>query len=244
MIAEAPFDRDFQPLAQNRTSLIVDPPDGRIPTLTPTATEQMAMCSGFWQCGPQMMGPREASMKGIKVDRASDRSLSERCLAISNGPPFLSAAYNNNVHILHRKDVVVIQTEMIHTARSVWVDGRPRPDPSVTLWTGYSLGHWEGDTLVIETTNFRPDFSWLGVLHPENFTLVERLTRIDAGTVMYEYTMNDPETWPRPWTVQHPMRKLRGMMYEYACHEGNYGLKFQLMANRGREKQEAAKQGK
>ena len=232
------------PLAQNRTSLVVDPPNGQIPPFTPAAAAQMAKCSGIWQCGPQMMGPREASMKGIKVDRASDRSLSERCLAISNGPPFLSAAYNNNVHILHRKDVVVIQTEMIHTARSVWLDGRPRPDPSVTLWTGYSLGQWEGDTLVIETTNFRPDFSWLGVLHPENFTLVERLTRIDAGTVMYEYTMNDPETWPRPWTVQHPMRKLRGMMYEYACHEGNYGLKFQLMANRGREKQEAAKQGK
>ena len=96
--------------------------------------------------------------------------------------------------------------------------------------------------MVIETTNFRTDFSWLGVLHPENFTLVERLTRIDADTVLYEYTMNDPETWTRPWTVQHPMRKLRGMMYEYACHEGNYGLRFQLSANRQREREQAAEQ--
>ena len=231
------------PLAQNRTSLVVDPPDGQIPPFTPTAAAEMRKCSGIWQCGAQMMGTHEASMQGTKVDRASDRSFSERCLAISNGPPFLTAAYNNNVHILHRKDVVIVETEMIHTARTVWLDGRPRPDPSVTLWTGYSLGQWEGDTLVIETTNFRPDFSWPGVLHPENFTLVERLTRIDADTVLYEYTMNDPETWTRPWTVQHPMRKLSGMMYEYACHEGNYGLRFQLSANRQQEKQEAAAQG-
>ncbi len=233
------------PLAQNRTSLVVDPPDGRIPPFTPAAQAQMKRCAGIWHCGPQMFGPGDSGKagSGIVVNYPWDRSLSERCLAISNGPPFLPAAYNNNVHILHRKDVVVIETEMIHSARMVWLDGRPRPHPSVGLWSGYSLGRWEGDTLVVETTNFRSDFHWLGVLHPEKFTLVERFTRIDEDTVMYEYTMNDPETWTRPWTVQLPMRKLRGTMYEYACHEGNYGLKFQLSASRALEKQAAQPAG-
>ena len=223
------FDYGFQPMAQNRTSLVVDPPDGRIPSLTPAAEEHRA---------------KLPSRDEKKADHVTDRTLAERCLMIGHGPPISVFAYNNNLHILHRQDVVVIQTEMIHTARVVWLDGRLQPDTSVRQWHGYSRGHWEGDTLVIETTNFRPDAWWLGVLNPEKFTLVERLTRIDADTILYEYTMNDPETWTRPWTVQLPMRKLDGFMYEYACHEGNYGLKFQLMANREHEKQEAAKHGK
>ena len=223
------FDYGFRPLAQNRTSLIVDPPDGRIPPLTPAAEEHRTR-----------LPPRDET----KADHVKDRSLRERCLVIGNGPPFRPDAFNNNVHIFHTKDVVVIQTEMVHTARVIWLDGRPHHSPAVRQWAGDSRGRWEGDTLVIETTNFRPDAWWLGVLNPEEFTLVERLTRIDADTILYEYTMNAPETWTRAWTVQLPMRKLDGFMYEYACHEGNYGLKFQLMANRGREKQEAAKQGK
>ena len=223
------FDYGNQPLAQNRTSLIVDPPEGRIPPLTPAAEEQRAK-----------LPPRNET----KADHVTDRTIAERCLLIGHGPPIRVFAYNNNLHILHREDVVVIQTEMIHTARVVWLDGRPQPDASVREWHGYSRGHWQEDTLVIETTNFRPDARWLGVLNSEEFTLVERLTRIDADTILYEYTMHDPETWTRPWTVQLPMSKLDGFMYEYACHEGNYGLKFQLMANREREKQEAAKQGK
>ena len=239
------FDMGSQPLAQNRTSLIVDPPDGRRPALTPEAQARMARCIGIYECGMQGFGSRDEIMKDIfKADHVTDRSVAERCLMIGDGPPIEGFGYNNNLHILHRGDVVVIQTEMIHTARVVWLDGRPQPDASVRQWHGYSRGHWEEDTLVIETTNFRPDARWLSALNPEKVTLVERLTRIDADTVLYEYTMNDPETWTRPWTVQLPMTKLDGFMYEYACHEGNYPLKFQLMANRGRDKQKAAEEAK
>ena len=227
------------PLVQDRTSLIVDPPNGRIPPLTPEAEERMERCSGIGYCGPQMQSPRDAYHPPADetiANHITDRSLTERCMVVRNGPPMESTAWNNNIHILHREDYVVLHTEMIHTARMVWLDGRPRPDPSVKLWHGYSRGHWEGDTLVVETTNFRPDATWLGVLNREAFTLVERFTRTDADTVMYEYTMNAPETWTQPWTVQLPMKRLDGMMYEYACHEGNYGVKFQLMAARSKEK--------
>ena len=225
-------------LLQNRTSLIVDPPDGQVPPLTPTAQERMVRCTGIGQCGAQMLAPRDSQYQADETiaDHITDRSFSERCLVVRSGPPIESTAWNNNMHIFHRKDVVVIHTEMIHTARVVWLDGRPRPDPSVKWWHGYSQGRWEGDTLIIETTNFRPDARWLGVLNPETFTLVERLTRIGEDTVMYEYTMNHPDTWTRPWTVQLPMRRQNGLMYEYACHEGNYGVKFQLMAARSRDR--------
>ena len=227
------------PLAENRSSLIVDPPDGRIPPLTPEAEERMERCSGIGYCGPQMQSPRDAYHPPADetiANHITDRSLTERCVVVRNGPPMESTAWNNNIHILHKEDYVVLHTEMIHTARVVWLDGRTRPDPSIKLWHGYSLGHWEGDTLVVETTNFRQDATWLGVLNRETFTLVERFTRLDADTVRYEYTMDDPETWTQPWTVQIPMNKLDGMMYEYACHEGNYGVKFQLMAARSMEK--------
>ena len=226
------------PLAQNRASLIVDPPNGQIPPFTPEAEAQMIRCTGIGYCGAQMQSPRDAyhpAEDETIADHITDRSLTERCMVVRNGPPMESTAWNNNIHILHREDFVVLHTEMIHTARVVWLDGRPRPDPSVKLWHGYSLGHWEGDTLVVETTNFHPNATWLGVLDREAFTLVERFTRIDADTVMYEYTMNAPETWTQPWTVQLPMKRLDGLMYEYACHEGNYGVKFQLMAARSKE---------
>ena len=229
------FDFGNQPLAQNRTSLIVDPPNGKVPPFTPEAEARMVRCIGVYECGMKGWGPRDRSglVKDVfKADHVTDRSIAERCLMVGQGPPIEVFAYNNNLHILHRENVVILQTEMIHTARVVWLDGRPQPDASIRLWHGYSRGHWEGDTLVIETTNFRPDAWWLGVLSPEKFTLVEHLTRIDADTVLYEYTMDDSETWTQPWTVQLPMTKLDGFMYEYACHEGNYGLKFQLMANR------------
>ena len=238
------FDLGNQPLAQNRTSLIVDPPDGQRPPLTPGAEASMARCAGIYECGMQGFGPKDEIMDLYAADHVTDRSIAERCLMIADGPPIEVFGYNNNLHILHRDDVVVIQTEMIHTARVVWLDGRPQPDAAVRQWHGYSRGHWEEDTLVIETTNFRADARWLSALNPENVTLVERLTRIDQDTVLYEYTMNDPETWTRPWTVQLPMTKLDGFMYEYACHEGNYALKFQLMASRARDTQEAAEEAK
>jgi hypothetical protein len=231
-------------LAQNRTSLVVDPPNGRIPDFTQAAKDAFVKCSGIAYCGPLMMGQRGKVLTDErKADHITDRSVTERCLNVRAGPPIEATAWNNNLRIVHAKDAVILETEMIHTARPVWLDGRPRPDPAVKLWHGYSRGRWEGDTLVVETTNFKSEARWLGVMNPETFTLVERFTRIDADTMLYEYTMNDPETWTAPWTMQNPMRKLDGMMYEYACHEGNYGVKFQLSAARGLEKQSAKPAG-
>jgi hypothetical protein len=218
------------PLLQYRTSLIVDPPDGRMPVAA-NSPEAIALVKA---------GPYATAM-GDRADSAKDRTLRERCMVVGNGPPWGVDAWNNEILIVHRKDSVVLQTEMVHTARTVWLDGRPHIASNVPQWAGDSRGHWEGDTLIIETTNFRPESRWLNVLHPEKFKLVERLTRIDGDTVLYEYTMNDPETYAKPYTVQIPMSRFKGQMFEYSCHEGNKGLFFQMSAARAAEKAAASK---
>lgn len=219
-----------------RSSQIVDPPDGRMPARTPEA--QAGMMFSSYSSG-QFFANKKYATADANVDSAKVRGQRERCLQVGSNPPFGPDAWNSNILIVHRKDYVTLQTEMIHTARIVWLDGRPHINPNIKKWVGDSRGRWEGDTLVITTKNFRPDANWLSLFHPENFTLVERLMRIDGDTVLYEYTINDPETYVRPWTVQIPMRKYSGNMFEYACHEGNYGIKFQLSAARNLEKQAA-----
>jgi hypothetical protein len=215
-------------LTENRTSLVVDPPDGRIPALTPGAQRANT--------------ERAAYLKAHPTDGPENRNLSERCLVgFSSGPPFGPSAYNNNVHLFQTGDYVVIFTEMIHTARMVPLDGRAHVNPIIREWSGDSRGHWEGDTLVVETTNFRPDITGTRSLKPESFHLVERFTRIDEDTVMYEYTMNDPATWTRPWSVQLPMSKASQPMYEYACHEGNRAMENMLKGARADERAAAAK---
>ena len=131
--------------------------------------------------------------------------------------------------------------EMIHTARMVPLDGRAHVNPIIREWAGDSRGHWDGDTLVVETTNFRPDITGTRSLRPESFRLVERFTRVDEDTVMYEYTMNDPATWTRPWSVQLPMSKTSQPIYEYACHEGNRAMEYMLKGARAEERAAAAK---
>jgi hypothetical protein len=224
-------------MLQYRTSLIVDPPDGRLPPMTPAGMEGTMRCS---YCNGLNISSKKYATVETNTDSAKTRGVRERCLVVDQGPPIMVGAWHQHVRILQRKDYVVLETEMIHSPRTIWLDGRPHISSDVKQWRGDSIGHWEGDTLVVETTNFRPDSVWLTVLHPENFKLMERFTRIDGDTVLYEYTINDPETWTKPWTVQIPMAKFRGYMFEYACHEGNYGLGFQLSAARGKEKQMAA----
>jgi hypothetical protein len=209
-------------LTQNRTSLIVDPADGRIPPLTPEARK--------------LNTERAAYRKLHPTDGPEDRNLSERCMVgFSSGPPFGPSAYNNNVHLFQTRDFVVIFLEMIHTARMVPLDGRAHVNPIIRQWAGDSRGHWEGDTLVVETTNFRPDITGARSIKPESLRLVEKFTRTDAGTVMYEYTMNDPSTWTRPWSVQLPMAKSGDPIYEYACHEGNRAMENMLKGARADE---------
>ena len=224
------YDRGDKVVKTRRTSLVVDPPTGRIPytaegqkreerrTLERADTEHGHPIANSWE----------------------DRPLQERCLMGSNaGPPMLPAAYNNNVQLFQNRDYVVLLTEMVHDARIVPLDGRPFED--IPQWKGESRGRWEGDTLVIETRSFKRETSFPG--SSANMHLIERFTRTDPSTLVYEFTVEDPTTWTRPWTGAIPMSLTEGPIYEYACHEGNSSLAGILAGARADEKaaEEAAK---
>ena len=193
---------------RTRTSLIVDPPDGRIPALTAD--------------GQQRAAARAEARRLHPADGPEDRSLGERCLLFNAGPPMLSGPYNNYVQILQNRDHVVILNEMIHDSRIVPLDGRPHLPPAIRRLLGDSRGRWEGNSLVVETTNFSGQTSVRG--SGERLRLVERFTRVDAGTLLYEFTLDDPASFVKPWTAVLPMTKTDDQIYEYACHEGNYAM--------------------
>src|SRR5262245_42495806 len=203
-----------------RTSLIVDPPDGRIPSLTPEAQKRNAARR------------TEAATHG-PADSYENRSLFERCITRGVPEGLLPGPYNNNLQVLQAPGYVVLATEMIHDARIVPIDGRPHASAALRSWMGDPRGHWEGDTLVIDTVNFSDKISFRGAT--DKLHLVERFTRLDADTLEYRFTVDDPDTWTRPWTVAYPMLRTTEKMYEYACHEGNYGLLNTLSAARWEE---------
>lgn len=215
------YDRGTRTIKTHRTSLIVDPPDGRIPPLTPEAQKRMAA--------------RAESRRLHPADGPEDRGLSERCLNWRTaGPPMVPSAYNNNYQIIQTPDTVVIFNEMIHDARIIPMDGRPHAPQNIRLWLGDSRGHWEGDTLVIETTNLTGKTAFQGAT--ENMRLTERFTRVDPDTLLYQFTVTDPAAFTRPWTAQIPSVKTDGPIFEYACHEGNYGMFGILSSARAEEK--------
>jgi hypothetical protein len=202
-------------VATNRTSLIVDPPDGRVPPLTPHGKE------------------REAALEALAKVAAGPEDLMvwDRCiLGFNAGPPMIGGGYNAYVQLFQTSDYLVVLTEMVHDARIVPLDGRASLPANIRQWKGDSRGRWDGDTLVVETRNFRPEgtgtlsLRGLGLRGDENLHLIERFRRLDADTLLYEYTIDDPTVWTRPWTVSTTMRKSDQPIYEYACHEGNYGL--------------------
>ena len=201
---------DFGTKASNQTSLVIDPPNGKLPALTAE--------------GQKRKMARAASR--VKVPNGpEDRSVSERCiLGFNSGPPMLPSAYNNNMRIVQSKDQVAILNEMVHDTRIVPLDGRPHG--TVRQWTGDSRGHWEGNTLVVDTINFTNAGTGFAIAVPtdENFHLVERFTRRDAHTLIYEFTVTDPTLWTKPWTASVPMTLSDQPIYEYACHEGNRGM--------------------
>jgi hypothetical protein len=203
------------------TSLVIDPPDGRVPPLTPEARARAAA--------------RTADNRDHPADGPENRSLQERCLSFNAGPPINLGPYNNYVQLFQMRDAFIIYTEMIHDARIVWMDGRPHLPPSIRLWLGDSRGRWEGNTLVVDTTNFTDKTGFRGA--SANLHLVERFTRVDANTLRYEYTVDDPSTFTRPWTAVLPMTRSDERIYEYACHEGNYALPDILRGARYQEKQ-------
>ncbi|HEV8210840.1 MAG TPA: hypothetical protein VGP77_11990 [Vicinamibacterales bacterium] len=192
-------------LTDGRTSLIVDPPDGRVPAMTPEAQQRAAARTQ----ARRARGP---------ADGPEDRALNERCLNWSvAGPPMLPGVYNNNVQIIEAAGYVAIVSEMIHDARIVPMDGRAHG--TVPKWMGDARGRWEGRTLVVDTVGFTEKTAFRG--SGEHLHLVERFTRLDADTLEYRFTAEDPSTWTRPFTGMFPMKKTAGPIYEYACHEGN-----------------------
>ncbi len=192
-----------------------------MPPQTPQARERLAARRA------------EAKTHG-PADSYENRSLFERCLTRGVPETLLPGPYNNNLQIVQAPQYVILHTEMIHEARVVPMDGRPHAATNVRQWLGDPRGRWEGDTLVVDSTNFTDRTSFRGsgaTLH-----LVERFTRIDADTLEYRFTVEDPATWTRSWTVAYPMTRSDAPMYEYACHEGNYGLRDILSGARWEEK--------
>ena len=214
------FDRGTTVVGTRRTSLIIYPPNGRMPSMTPD--------------GQRRADARREYLNENPAGSWLDFSAGVRCvLGFNAGPPFTPSAYNNNMQLFQTPDHVVIVTEMVHTARIVPLDGSPRLNPDVRQWSGESRGYWEGDTLVIETRNFDAKRRWRNTT--DGMCLVERLTRVDAETLNYEFTVTDPETWTSPWTASVPLVRNPEPMYEYACHEGNYSMPVMLGGQRNLE---------
>jgi hypothetical protein len=223
------YDRGTEVAGTRRTSLIIDPPDGRMPALTAEAQRKRDAVAAARR-GVEM----DAPTPGGWLDDLGPGGLRVRCiLGFSSGPPMTPSAYNNNVQIVQTPEYVVILNEMIHDARIVPLDGRPHG--KLRQWAGDSRGRWDGDTLVVDTINFRaPPLMTTSELSA-NMHLIERFRRVDAKTLMYEFTVEDPATWTRPWTAQVPMSLSEDRMYEYACHEGNYGVYNILAGARAKE---------
>lgn len=191
-----------------RTSMVVEPPDGRIPPLTPAARE-------VWAAKRKRMNSRPAS--------AEDRTLRERCLTFPTAaPPMMPYIYSSNYQIIQSKDEVVIHIELNHDVRVIHLDGRPHLPPSVHLWFGDSLGHWEGNTLVVDTTNLTGNNEAWGA--DQNLHVVERFSRTAADTLLYQWEVDDPTAFTSPWKAEYTMASTNDRIFEYACHEGNYSL--------------------
>ena len=215
------WDRGTRVVSTRRTSIIVDPPDGRIPPLTPEAQKRAAA--------------RAEARRLHPADGPEDRSLADRCIVRGNtGPPMLPAGYNNYYQILQTPEHVVILIEMIHDARLIPLATRPHLPKNVQQWLGDSLGRWEGKTLVVDTTNFTDKTNFRG--SGEHLRVTERFTRVDEGTLLYQFTVDDPQSFTRPWSGEIPMKKVDGPIFEYACHEGNSSMENILRAARAEEK--------
>lgn len=226
------FFREFgtRTVSTLRTSIVTDPADGRIPALTPAAASA-----------------RQRRVEAMRsVASAEDTGLQDQCLAfVTAGPPMLPYSYNSNYQIVQTGDAFVVHAEMIHDARIIHLDGRPHLPPAIRRWMGDSIGHWVGDTLVVDTTNFNDaggfygeaggNFGWDRHLH-----VVERFSLLDADTLLYQFEVDNPTAFTQPWKGELTMTRSPGPIYEYACHEGNYALGNMLAGYRASERQAAS----
>jgi len=229
-------DENYAKDVRLRTSLVTDPRDGKLPPLTPEARKREAA--------------RAANRAGTGVsDSAQTRSLAERCISWGNvGPPMVPPTYYANFQILQSRDTVVIRHELMHDVRIIHMDGRAHPPAAIQYLAGHSRGRWEGDTLVVDTTNFTDQTNFRGppattrqeISHTRSLHVVERFTRTDTNTIRYEFIVEDPATWTRSWSGELSIRAIEGPIYEYACHEGNYGLANILRAQRIQDSKDAA----
>ncbi|HUL82292.1 MAG TPA: hypothetical protein VL131_09120 [Gammaproteobacteria bacterium] len=219
---------NYAKVASLRTSIIFEPRNGRLPPLTAAAKERLPL-------------QRVAQRGREPSSRATDRSLGERCISWGNvGPPMLPPTYNANLQIMQAQGVVVIRHEMMHDTRVVYLDGRKHPPASVQWMAGHSVGRWEGQTLVVDTTNFTDDTNFRGspantrqdIFGTARMHVVERFTRKSDDTIDYQFTVEDPDTWTAPWSGAEEIRRVASPIYEFACHEGNYGLANILSAQR------------
>ena len=216
------WDRGNKIVADRRTSLIVEPPDGRIPPLTAAAQKRREE-------------DRRASDNEKSAASWLDFDVYSRCI-IRSALPRLSTGYNNNYEIVQSPGYVAIMQEQMHETRLIPLGNQPHLTSTVRQWLGDSRGHWDGNTLVVETTNFTDEARGSTFQYAtKNMTLVERFTRTSDRTIDYQFTVSDPDTWTRPWTVKMPWNRIDGLIYEYACHEGNLGLEHMLSAARAAE---------
>ena len=209
-----------------RTSIVTDPPGGRIPALTPAAGEIK----------------RRRTERQKNGEHPEDLGLQDRCLAfLTAGPPMLPYSYNSNYQIVQTRDALVVHAEMIHDTRVIHLDGRPHPAPSIRSWMGDSVGHWVGNTLVVDTTNFNDgggfygdaggNFGW-----DQNLHLIERFSLFDRDTLLYQFEIDNPTAFTHPWKGELTMTRSTGNIYEFACHEGNYSLTNMLRGYRAAER--------
>ena len=238
------FDRGAKVVDDLRTSLIIDPPDGRLPATVPDVKRQTL--------GDDLPSDRPVRLRvgGVGLESYEDRGLSERCiLGFNEGPPISPGGYNQNIQIFQSESHVAILNEMVHDTRMVPLDGRAHLPDSLRQWMGDSRGHWESDTLVVETKNFTDRISsfsgspFAAVGTGSEMQITEKFRRIDENTLMYEYTVNDPATYTTTFTARLLMKKSGAPMFEYACHEGNYGLHNMLSGARAKEAEAAAATG-
>ncbi len=225
---EAWFDRGTKVARTLRTSLISDPPDGKVPALTPSAKDKFET--------------RKAQLAVHPADGPEDRPLPDRCLQFSQvGPPMFPGNYNDNYSFVQAPGYVAIQAEMGNVVRVIPLDNSPHAPKGVRTWTGDPRGHWEGNTLVVDSTNFvAGGWDRFGVVFDgptdENLHVIERFTRTVPDMILYQATVDDPSVYTKPWTVEIAMNKVEGPVFEYACHEGNYGMSGILAGERAKEK--------
>jgi hypothetical protein len=231
---------------QIRSSLIIDPPDGHVPRIAGMGRGGRRGNAGAAAPAAAPVAAEEGAARGAQIgrfDSVKDRPLGERCLlgfGSTSGPPMMPVLYNNNYQIVQTKDTIMILVEMVHDVRVIRMDGSPHLPSTVTKWLGDSIGHWDGDTLVVDTTNFTSKTHYQGT-GPE-LHVIERFRRTDDHTILYRFTVDDPAVFTKQWTAEYPFLATKDNIYEYACHEGNYAMP-DILGGARKDDEAAAKKG-